>query len=100
MLGPRLDAAGRARLAAYLVDAFAHQVRYEVPKLPVVLGRRDEIAQAGVCDGAFARSIFVDTIETVIVPGLEAAGLSARAAWSRARAETAHLLSDEGASAK
>jgi hypothetical protein len=92
LLGPRLDPAGRARLSEYLVDAFAHQVRYEVPKLPVVLGRRPEIAQAGVCDGTFARAIFVDTIETVIVPGLEAAGFHARHAWSRARAETATIL--------
>ena len=39
-LAPRLDDAARARLSAYLVDAFVHQVTYEVPKLPVVLGRR------------------------------------------------------------
>lgn len=93
LLGPRLDPSARARLSAYLVDAFAHQVRYEVPKLPVVLGRRAAIAQAGVCDGTLARSIFIDTIEGVIVPGLESAGLTASAAWSVARAETAHILS-------
>lgn len=92
VLAPRLDAAARARLDAYLVDAFVHQVTYEVPKLPVVAGRRPELAEAGVCDGGFARDLFVDTIESVIVPGLEQAGLAAAAAWQRARAETAHLL--------
>jgi hypothetical protein len=91
-LAPRLDDAARARLSAYLVDAFVHQVTYEVPKLPVVLGRRAELAEAGVCDGGFARDLFVDTIETVIVPGLEKAGLAAAAAWRQARAETVAFL--------
>lgn len=89
---PRLDDAARARLSAWLVDAFAHQVRWEVPKLPVVPGRRAELAEAGVCDGGFARALFLDTIETVIVPGLTQAGLDAGPAWRRARAETASLL--------
>ncbi|MES2638667.1 MAG: ferritin-like domain-containing protein [Myxococcota bacterium] len=92
MLAPRLDDAARARLSAYLVDAFVHQVTYEVPKLPVVAGRRSELAEAGVCDGGFARELFVDTIETIIVPGLENAGLAAAVAWQRARLETAHIF--------
>lgn len=92
VLLPKLDAAARGRLDAYLVDAFAHQVRYEVPKLPVHGGATPAAAQAGVCDGAFARGIFVDTVETVIVPGLERAGLAAAPAWARAKAETAEIF--------
>ncbi|MDP2304797.1 MAG: ferritin-like domain-containing protein [Pseudomonadota bacterium] len=92
LLAPRLDDASRARLSAYLVDAFVHQVTYEVPKLPIVAGRRPELAEAGVCDGGFARDLFVDTIETIIVPGLAQAGLAAADAWQRARIETAHIF--------
>jgi hypothetical protein len=92
VLLPKLDADARARIEAYLVDAFAHQVRYEVPKLPVQDVASPAAARAGVCDGAFARSIFVDTVETVIVPGLERAGLRAAPAWSRAKVETARLF--------
>jgi hypothetical protein len=87
-LAPRLDDAARARTDAYLVDAFAHQIRWELPKLPVVAGRRPELAAAGVCDGGFAREVFFDTLRDVIVPGLEAAGLRAGAALQRALDET------------
>lgn len=83
-LAPTLDEATRARLSRYLVDALAHQLAYELPRLPLNAGLRPELAQAGVCDGAFARTLFLDTVEQVIVPQLEAAGLSARAAWSEA----------------
>ncbi len=89
---PRLDDQARDRLSAWLVDALAHQVRHEIPRLPVVGGRRPELAEAGVCDGGFARTLFLDTIESVILPQLQAAGLAADAAWRQARAETAHLL--------
>lgn len=92
LLLPRLDAAGRARLDRYLIDAFVHQVTYEVPKLPVVPDRRAELAEAGVCDGGFARALFVDTVQSVIVPGLERAGLAAGAAWTQARRETAQIF--------
>ncbi len=96
LLAPRLDRpssrGARDRLSAYLVDAFVHQVTYEVPKLPVVAGRRAALTEAGVCDGGFARELFVDTIETIIVPGLERAGLAAAEAWKRARAETAAVF--------
>jgi len=89
---PLLDADARSRLSAYLVDALAHQVEHEVPMLPV-LGKIDPSAvSAGVCDGGFARSVFIDTIEQIIVPGLERAGLSASEAWVEARARTANLL--------
>jgi hypothetical protein len=92
LLMPRLDAAARARMSRYLVDAFAHQVHHEVPRLPRSGVIRPELGQAGVCDGGFARGLFLDTIETVIVPGLTQAGLNAKAAWAEAKAETAHVF--------
>lgn len=88
----RLDEDLKARLSAYLVDALAHQVAYEVPKLPVTFGLRPEVAMAGVCDGSFARTVFFDTIEQVIVPGLETAGLAGHKAWQIARQRHPHLL--------
>jgi hypothetical protein len=86
-LAPRLDTAAKQRLEAYLVDAFRHQIEWEIPRLPVVPGRRAELAEAGVCDGGFARELFFETIESVIVPGLAQAGLDALPAWQQARRE-------------
>lgn len=86
LLAPRLDAAARARTSRYLVDALRHQIAWEVPKLPVHLGLRSELAKAGVCDGAQARELFFATIGEVVVPQLQAAGLDARAAWAAAQA--------------
>lgn len=83
---PLLDAAARARLDAYLVVALRHQIEFEVPKLPIHAGLRPAVAKAGVCDGGFARGLFYDTVDQVIVPQLEAAGLAGRAAWAEARA--------------
>lgn len=93
LCAPALDAPARERLSAYLIEAFAHQVQHEVPKLPV-LGELDPAAaKAGVCDGGFARHVFLDTMDDVIVPGLEKAGLSAREAWATAQARTQHVWS-------
>ena len=64
-----------------------HQIEFEVPKLPVNPGHRPEVGQAGVCDGGLARGLFYDTIGTVVVPQLEAAGLPAAEAWARAQQE-------------
>ncbi|HCH61251.1 MAG: hypothetical protein CL927_12455 [Deltaproteobacteria bacterium] len=89
---PLLDAGTKQRLSAYLVDALAHQIEHEVPMLPILGAVDPNAAAAGVCDGGFARSVFLDTIEQVIVPGLERAGLSASEAWARAQARTASLL--------
>ena len=85
LLGPKLDAEARERLDRYLVDALRHQMRYELPKLPVNLGLRADVARAGVCDGLEARGLFFDTVETVIVPGLEKAGLRGGVAWAEAK---------------
>jgi hypothetical protein len=83
---PLLDDAARERLDAYLVVALRHQIEFEVPKLPINAGLRRVVAQAGVCDGGFARELFYDTIGQVIVPQLDAAGLAGSAAWAEARA--------------
>ncbi|HMV70122.1 MAG TPA: ferritin-like domain-containing protein, partial [Myxococcota bacterium] len=85
-LAPSLDAEAKARLSAYLPAALRHQIAWEIPKLPVNLGLRPEVAAAGVCDGSLARELFFATIGDVVVPQLEAAGLDARAAWALAQA--------------
>jgi hypothetical protein len=92
LLLPRLDAAARARLNLYLVDALAHQVEHEVPRLPLLSAASDSLAASGVCDGRFARSLFLDTIETVIVPGLVRAGLDGTGAWNKAQRRAAKLV--------
>jgi len=88
---PRLDAAAKERLSDYLVPALVHQIEFEIPKLPVNPGLRSEVAQAGVCDGNLARGLFYDTIGTVVVPQLEAAGLPAVNAWALAQKQARPL---------
>lgn len=77
---PALTAQERASLGDYLVDAFAHQVRFHAPFLSMPCA-----SEAGVAIGApHGRSswlVFVTTMETIIVPGLERCGLPAAAAW-------------------
>ncbi len=82
---PLLDAPARARMGAYLAVAFAHQIAHELPLLPLGGPVGAAAARAGVCDGAFARQLFFDTFETVIVPGLDQVGLPATAAWQQVR---------------
>jgi hypothetical protein len=65
---PALDAAAKARLGAHLAVAFARFERDELANLPPTAGRD-------------ARALFYETAFHVIVPALEAHGLSARAAW-------------------
>ncbi len=59
-------------------------MEYEIPKPPVNFGLRAEVAEAGVCDGSAARALFFETMEEIIVPKLEEAGLEARRAWEQA----------------
>jgi hypothetical protein len=82
---PRLSQPALDRLGEYLLPALIHQIEFEIPKLPVNAGLRPELAQAGVCDGGFARSLFYDTIGSIVVPQLEAAGLPAQTAWHQAK---------------
>ncbi len=82
---PRLDAATRARLGRYLEVAFGHLETHEHANLrlggPLPAGAAD----LGLCDAGAQRALFRDTVETVIVPRLEAHGLPARAAWASRR---------------
>ncbi len=80
-LAPNLDAALKERLADYLVVAFEHLVEHELSHLPLGPSPPPEGVQYGLCSGKDARTLFFDTVETVIVPGLEAHGIPAGRAW-------------------
>ena len=69
----------------YLITAFEHLVEHELAHLPAIASPSKAAAAVGVCDGNEARRLFFETIETVIVPGLEKRGFPAGAAWSQAR---------------
>ncbi|MCA9688919.1 MAG: ferritin-like domain-containing protein [Myxococcales bacterium] len=81
-LGPTLDAALRARLDDYLTVAFAHLRAHELAHLPARPAPSAAAEAVGVCDGHDARRLFFDTVEQVIVPGLEEHGFQAARAWS------------------
>ncbi|HVH45417.1 MAG TPA: ferritin-like domain-containing protein [Labilithrix sp.] len=83
-LAPTLDAGTKERLGDYLVVAFAHLVEHELGHLPVASRPPPEGVAYGLCNGAEARTLFFETVERVIVPGLEVHGIPARRAWIRA----------------
>lgn len=70
-----------AALTRYLPVALAHLEAHELAHLPVAARWPDDAAHYGLCDGGDARSLFQDTIDQVILPGLEAHGLPAVSAW-------------------
>jgi hypothetical protein len=74
----------RDRLNAYLVVAFAHLRAHELTHLPLKPIPTGEASQVGVCDGRDAQRLFFETVEQIIVPGLEEHGLNAGAAWAQA----------------
>jgi hypothetical protein len=78
-----LDRATKERLADYLEVAFAHLVEHELAHLPESSQPPPEGVVYGLCSGSDARTLFFDTVEQVIVPGLEAHGIPARRAWAR-----------------
>ena len=89
-LAPQLDLGTKERLGDYLEVAFASLVEHELAHLPEASEPPPEGAEVGLCSGADARRLFLDTVEDVIVPALEQHGLPARRAWrdacrSRAR---------------
>jgi hypothetical protein len=84
-LAPHLDAATKARLGEYLVIALHHLREHELAHLPNTLATSRHAADYGVCDGNDARKLFFDTVEQVIVPGLEEHGLPAGRAWKAAQ---------------
>lgn len=86
---PALDAAARVRLGRYLAVAFGHLEAHELAHLPEHLEPPPGGAAVGVCSGRAARRLFYDTVESVIVVGLERLGLPARDAWEKRRDATA-----------
>ncbi len=85
-LAPRMTPELRRRLGDYLVAAFRHLVDHELAHLPPYPAPSARAEAYGVCDGNEARALFFATIDTVIVPGLEAHGLPAARAWQTAQA--------------
>ena len=83
------DDAERASTSRWLRTAFAYLEREEMLEVPSVAppseALRDEGLALGVCDNRETRVLFYETVETVIVPGLEAAGLNASDAWKNRR---------------
>ena len=71
----------KERLGDYLVGAFKHLRDHELAALPNDHTPSEEASKVGVCDGNDARSLFFDTVEQVIIPGLEEHGLPAGDAW-------------------
>jgi hypothetical protein len=78
---PLLDFDTKSRLGEYLRVAFAHLEEHELAHLPLTSCPPPEGVELGLCSGSDARVLFFETVETVIVPSLEALGLPARAAW-------------------
>ena len=84
-LAPMLDAGTKERLGDYLVVAFESLVEHELAHLPLSSNPPAEGVVYGLCSGPDARVLFLDTIEEVIVPGLEAHGIPAKRAWKNAQ---------------
>ncbi len=85
MLGnvaPTLDASVKESLGDYLEVAFAHLEEHELAHLPEGAQPPPEGVAYGLCNGSDARRLFRDTVEQVIVPGLENHGIPARRAWA------------------
>jgi hypothetical protein len=80
-LAPMLDAGTKERLGDYLVVAFEALVEHELAHLPMSSKPPADGVIYGLCSGPDARVLFLDTIEEVIVPGLEAHGIPAARAW-------------------
>jgi hypothetical protein len=91
-LAPTLDASTKDRLGDYLVVAFAHLVEHELGHLPLGSEPPPEGAVYGLCSGLDARTLFFETVERVIVAGLEEHGIPARRAWECAIDELRGML--------
>jgi hypothetical protein len=81
----RLDDDMRERLGDYLEVAFDHLVEHELAHLPLSSNPPEEGVVYGLCSGPDARVLFLDTINEVIVPGLEVHGIPAARAWKKAQ---------------
>jgi len=76
-----LSPEAKRRMSLYLRVAFGHLERHELAHLPADRCPPREGAALGLCSGAAARELFYSTVETVIIPQLEAVGLEAARAW-------------------
>ncbi len=75
---PRLSAAARARLDAYLEVALRHLIAHEQAHLPAADSVPSAAAEAvGVCGGAEAHSLLYGAIDEVILPRLRQLGIAA-----------------------
>lgn len=78
----QIDAPMRERLSRYLVPSF-HQLAQRTG-----IGNRSRASATGrdyaVSDGPSINALLFDTVQQVIIPGLERHGLAAGAAWRRA----------------
>lgn len=69
------------RLGRYLRVAFGHLEQHELAHLPLSSNPPPEGKVLGLCSGSEARTLFYETVEQVIIAGLEARGIAAAAAW-------------------
>jgi hypothetical protein len=79
--GPDLSTAERRSIDRYLVDVLAHQLAFHAPFLSMPNASRDGVA-VGAPHGRSNWLVFLDTMESIIVPGLEQAGFAAPEAWA------------------
>jgi hypothetical protein len=86
-LAPGLDPRQRARLGAWLVAVFEHQLTFHAPFLAMPEAS-DRAVSIGAPDGPANWRVFLDTMTEVTIPGLERHGLAARRAWQVALART------------
>lgn len=93
-VAPRLDAETKERLGDYLEVAFPHLVEHELAHLPLSSQPPPEGVAYGLCSGADARALFMDTVHEVIIPGLEAHGIPARRAWEKAFGQSRRVGND------
>lgn len=71
----------RTRLGNYLRVAFAALERHQLAHLPAEARVPHGGEALGLCDGSSSRELFYATVHEVIIPALEAFGLTARRAW-------------------
>jgi hypothetical protein len=83
-VAPDIDPATRWRLGRYLVSCFVHQIDFHAPFLEMGSASAEAMG-IGAPDGDTNWAIFVETMERVTVPGLDAHGLAASAAWAEAK---------------
>jgi hypothetical protein len=88
---PQLDPDELDRTNRYLRTALAYFEEKEMEAMPLAPLPPDEGVRAdglalGVCQNHEARELFYATMNDVILPGLDAAGLAAAEAWTQRRA--------------